>query len=138
MYSLPNGIWKSKDFSQPVQFSILKKDTLAVFSTYKPIFPMTFSTFLHGHHFKFISSITFLPTFLFPLFLVAATILPFTKLRIFDSLNVFLFFTVCLACIHLLPKSSKVFFSGSSTMWVVEIHSSKKADTAGSFGALKV
>ena len=49
MYSLPNGIWKSKDFSQPVQFSILKKDTLAVFSTYKPIFPMTFSTFLHGH-----------------------------------------------------------------------------------------
>lgn len=119
MYSLPNGIWKSKDFSQPVQFSILK-DTLAVFSAYKTNISkdlLNISTWISQYHFKFISSIICLPTLLFLLFPIPVTMPPFTKLRIFDSLNfVVLFFTVCLTCIHLFPKCFWVCFSGPSTM----------------------
>ena len=68
-------------------------------------------------------------------FPIPVTMPPFTKLRIFDSLNfVVLFFTVCLAYVHLFPKCFWVFFLGHPPCWVLEIHRFKKADTNMFFG----
>lgn len=114
MYFLPNEIWQSKDFSPLAQFSLLKEDTLAVFSAYNPVICndlANISTWLSQHQFKFTSSIIFLPTLLFLLLPIPVIMLPFTKQRILDSLNFVAFFlTVCLTCIHLFPKCFCVYF----------------------------
>lgn len=133
MYFLPNGIWKSKDFSPLAQFSILKEDTLAVFSAYNPVICndlVNISIWLSQHQFKFTSSIIFLPTLLFLLLPIPVIMIPFTKQRILNSLNFVAFFlTVCLNMHSFIPQ---VFLCvlplGQPPCWVLKAHNSKKAD----------